>query len=374
MDGADGSGGELGWGDPRSDFFALPAEVAERQLAGLFAAFPRVWHYRIYDTVNDPRGTIRAQLERLGRRFEDRAYTGEANMRLQGLTPISGAAQPAGRPRAEFTEGLRLWAEAPTAQVASGGAVSTVVHWQPTKTMPDFATSLRLVAPDGSAWSQPPDEKPLGPQFPASQWPPGQIQRQPVVLPVPPGTPPGEYAAELIVYDPATGRPWRPQQADGAPARTPNAINLGKVVVARPDEMPDERASLAQFGPLALVEASSPARAISPGGQVPVDLLWQAREAPAEPLVAVVQLLDQNGRVVAGLEEQPLQGRYPTQKWAAGELVRDRHSLAVPGNLAPGIYRLIVGVYRAGDRARLLTRDGLFSRSDYYPIKRIAVQ
>ena len=77
---------------------------------------------------------------------------------------------------------------------------------------------------------------------------------------------------------------------------------------------------------------------------------------------------------MAGLEEQPLQGRYPTQKWAAGELVRDRHTLAVPGNLAPGIYRLIVGVYRAGDRARLLTRDGLFSRSDYYPIKRIAVQ
>ncbi len=236
VDGAVGSGGELGWGDPQSDFFALPAEVAERQLASLFATFPRVWQYRIYDTVNDPQGTIRTQLERLGHRFEDRAYTGEANMRLQGLTPISGAVQPAGRPRAEFTEGLRLWAEAPTEQVASGGTVNAAVHWLPTKTMPDFATSLRLVAPDGSAWSQPPDEKPLGPQFPASQWPPGQIQRQPLALPVPPGTPPGEYAAELIVYDPATGRPWRPQQADGAPARTPSAINLGKVVVARPNE------------------------------------------------------------------------------------------------------------------------------------------
>jgi hypothetical protein len=195
-----------------------------------------------------------------------------------------------------------------------------------------------------------------------------------MALPVPPGTPPGEYTVELIVYDPVTGRPWRPQQADGAPALTPNAVSLGKVTVVRPDEMPSERASLAHFGPLLLVEASSPARVVSPGGQVPVDLLWQAREAPAEPLVVVVQLLDQNGRVVAGLEEQPLQGRYPTQKWAAGELVRDRHTLSVPGNTAPGIYRLIVGVYRAGDRARLLTRDGLFSRSDYYPIKRIAVQ
>ncbi len=183
--------------------------------------FPRIWHYRIYDTVNDPQGTLRAQLERLGRRFEDRAYTGEANMRLQGLTLIFGAEQPAGRPRAEFAEGLQLWADAPTAQIASGGVVHTVVHWQPTKTMPDFATSMRLVASDGSSWSQPLDEKPLGPQFVASQWPPGQIQRQPVALPVPPGTPPGEYAAELIVYDSPTGRPWQPQQMDGAPARTP---------------------------------------------------------------------------------------------------------------------------------------------------------
>jgi hypothetical protein len=374
VDGATGSGRELGWGDPRSDFFTLSAAVAEQQLSRLFAAFPRVWQYRIYDTVNDPQGLIRAQLEGLGRRFADRAYTGEANMRLQGLAPISGAAQPTGRPRAEFAEGVRLWTKVLTTQVANGETVNAAVDWLPTENVPDFATSVRLVAADGSTWSQPPDEKPLGPQFPASQWPVGQTQRQPLALPVPPGTPPGEYTVELIVYDPATGRPWQPQRADGTPARTPNAINLGNVAVARPAEMPGERASLAEFGPLALVEASSPARVISPGGQVPVEMLWQAREVPAEPLVVVAQLLDQNGRVVAGLEEQPLQGRYPTQKWTAGELVRDRHSLAVPGNLAPGIYRLIVGVYRAGDRSRLLTRNGLLSRSSYYPIKRVAVQ
>ncbi len=131
-----------------------------------------------------------------------------------------------------------MWTDTPTAQIASGGVVHTVVHWQPTKTMPDFATSMRLVASDGSSWSQPLDEKPLGPQFLASQWPPGQIQRQPVALPIPPGTPPGEYAAELIVYDSPTGRPWQPQQMDGAPARTPNAINLGSVTVARPMKSP----------------------------------------------------------------------------------------------------------------------------------------
>ena len=83
---------------------------------------------------------------------------------------------------------------------------------------------------------------------------------------------------------------------------------------------------------------------------MPVELLWQAAEAPGEPLVVVVQLQDAAGRVAAGLEAQPLDGRYPTQNWAAGELVRDRHTLTLPADLAPGAYRLIVGVYRAADR------------------------
>ena len=123
--------------------------------------------------------------------------------------------------------------------------------------------------------------------------------------------------------------------------------------MVRPDPSPPMQPALATFGPLALIEATSPATTVAPGGQVPVELLWQAAEAPGEPLVVVTQLQDAAGHVVAGLEAQPLDGRYPTQNWAAGELVRDRHTLTLPADLAPGAYRLIVGVYRAADRARL---------------------
>ena len=107
---------------------------------------------------------------------------------------------------------------------------------------------------------------------------------------------------------------------------------------------------------------------------MPVDLLWQAAEAPGEPLVVVVQLLDAAGHVVAGLEAQPLDGRYPTQAWAAGELVRDRHTLSLPADLAPGAYRLIVGMYRAADRARLETRAGLLGKSDHWVVETLEVK
>ena len=101
---------------------------------------------------------------------------------------------------------------------------------------------------------------------------------------------------------------------------------------------------------------------------------WQAADAAGEPLVVVVQLLDGRNRPVAGLEEEPLGGRYPTQLWAAGELVRDRHTLALPADLAPGSYRLIVGVYRAADRMRFTTRAGLWGSRDYWAVKTIVAR
>jgi len=53
------------------------------------------------------------------------------------------------------------------------------------------------------------------------------------------------------------------------------------------------------------------------------------------------------------------------------------HALADVRDAVADAFEVVRGkeeIERAGDRARLLTRDGLFSRSDYYPIKRIAVQ
>ena len=236
----------------------------------------------------------------------------------------------------------------------------------------DFATSIRLIGPDGAIWAQPPDERPSGPQLPASQWTEDQAYRQTLKLPVPAGTPPGQYAVELVVYDPVTGQPW-PAQA-GDLALTPNGLRLGEVTVVRPDPSPPAQPALATFGPLALIEATSPATTIAPGGQVPIDLLWQAAEAPGEPFVVVTQLLDTAGHVVAGLEAQPLDGRYPTQNWTAGELVRDRHTLTLPADLKPGAYRLIVGLYRAADRARLEMKVGLLGKSDHWAVTTVDVK
>ncbi len=74
----------IGWGDPRSDFYALPLDEMQTALRDLSAQTDRLWHYRIYDTVNDPQGAIRAALETGWTLLDDRVYPGEANLRVQG--------------------------------------------------------------------------------------------------------------------------------------------------------------------------------------------------------------------------------------------------------------------------------------------------
>ena len=364
----------LGWGDPRSDFFAMPADQATDGLSALFAHFPRVWHYRIYDTVSDPDGRLRAGLDAEGQSIEDRVFTGEANLRVQGFVPRAGTAWAADRAAVGYPPGLEVqWAPLQSEAVA-GETIYPVLTWR-AKEQPDsdIATSIRLIGPDGVIWSQPADERPLGKMFPAHLWPSGQVARQTLALPVTLGTPPGDYTVELVVYDPASGAPRAPVGKD-AKAQTPAALTLGEIAVRRPQLAGPALASLGQFGALALVEAGTPATTVAPGDAVPVDLTWQAAVAPGEPLVLVVQLLDSEGRMAAGLEAQPLDGRYPTQEWARGEVVRDPHTLTVPVNLAPGSYQLIVGVYRAANGQRLETRSGLLGKSDYVVIKEILVR
>jgi hypothetical protein len=236
-----------------------------------------------------------------------------------------------------------------------------------------IATSLRLVGLDKQVEAQPPDERPLGSLFDATRWPVGAGQRQPLALTIPEGTLPGDYQVVLVVYDPQTGQPLPLVPVNGAITAPPGLL-LGAVTVEPPREQPAARPALAGFGPLALIEASTPVTVISPGGSIPVDLLWQARAAPGEPLVVVMQVLDEKGAVVAGIEEQPAGGRHPTEAWQAGELVRDRHTLSLPVSMPPGRHRLIVGVYRAGDRERLTTRAGLLTNDVSWPIKEIEVR
>jgi uncharacterized membrane protein len=367
------AGQRLGWGDPRSDFFAMSAEDAAGQMDALFQTFGRVWHYRIYDTVNDPAGRLRQRLAERGALFEELPFPGEANMRVQGFMPRAGVAWAPGLPAARYANGVRVQFDPAPVTARAGQTLFGGLTWRADAPPAGaFGVSLRLVGGDGATWAQPTDERPFGSLLLPPQWPAGLAQRQPLGVPIPPGTPPGVYTLALLVYDSVSGTPLPPQDTRARPPAMPGGLDLMAVTVTRGETslLP----ARARFGPLALIEATSPATAVSSGDAVPVELLWQALWPPSETLVVVVQLLGAGDLLIANLEEQPVQGRHPTTAWTTNELVRDRHMLQLPDGIPAGDYRLIVGVYRAADLVRLKTRAGLFGESSYWVVKQLTIR
>ena len=168
---------------------------------------------------------------------------------------------------------------------------------------------------------------------------------------------------------------WRP-----APARTRTATtasraqflseldrsyalseSVGKYRLYRPAPLRRELAPQPDFGRSGgrwhgcrLVTAwTRPAQASRrPGGTLSVSLLWRAARHMDESYTVFVHLLDAAGGKVAQHDGVPFGGIYPTSRWAAGELVRDVHTLQLPADLAAGV-PLRVGLYDTATQARL---------------------
>jgi hypothetical protein len=108
--------------------------------------------------------------------------------------------------------------------------------------------------------------------------------------------------------------------------------------------------------PASLVDWRVPPTA-APGGILQVDLVWRALGKIDAYYSVYVKLLDREGSAVTSWDGQPCDGQAPTLLWVPGETVDDVVSLAVPDDLQPGDYSVVVGMYRAEDLARCLTLD-----------------
>lgn len=84
-----------------------------------------------------------------------------------------------------------------------------------------------------------------------------------------------------------------------------------------------------------------------------VSLDWSSQGDVDRDYVVMVHLLDSAGQLVAQNDQPPVAGLSPTSQWRGGMRIRDRHGLSLADSLAPGSYRLVIGVYAAADGMRL---------------------
>jgi hypothetical protein len=366
----------LGWGDPSSDFYAMSRAETEGALGRLFADFDRVWVYRIYDTVTDSSGVIRLWLDENGTQFEDRVFTGESSLRVQGfLTTRDPHLEATMTVDEQLADGsLRLLTMSPPPQeVPVGGALNLALVWQVDAPHAGDATLFAgLFDEMGRRWAQA-DEHPLGPLYLVTDWVAGSGVRTPVRIQVPPGTPPGVYRLEVGWYRFEDAQPiWIPWESG-------QRLLLGEVAVVAPADWK----ALAQptFAYSVGVELGESVRVLGfdaesfdmyRGGALRLDVVWLALEDGPQAALPVFRLEDDAGQVVAEVVSAPAEGRAPLAAMREGQTVRDPVMLAVPGHLAPGVYDLLVGRRRA-DGTWLTVRRGPFPLGSSYPLATIRV-
>jgi hypothetical protein len=93
--------------------------------------------------------------------------------------------------------------------------------------------------------------------------------------------------------------------------------------------------------------------AARPGGALPVTLYWQAAAPPTRDYTMFLHLCrDCTLPPLAQSDGPPLAGYPPagrTTTWLVGDPLHDERALVLPGNLPPGRYTLLLGVYPAGN-------------------------
>lgn len=231
-----------------------------------------------------------------------------------------------------------------------GDSLAITLYWQPQSEIPfDYSSYVHLVDKAGRGITQS-DHQLGGDYYPTSLWRPGELLRDSHVLTIPQGAALGVYRLVVGMYRYPSLEPL------GGPA------DVGLLAVKDPDEMPVTlpdtlRATELEFGDRVLLLGYDPRL-----GEVGLEitLFWQAERLLDQNWTVFVHLLDEAGVLVAQHDSQPQNGQYPTSVWDQGEVVSDRHWLALPTDLPNGDYRILVGLYslESGERMSVLDSEG----------------
>ncbi len=235
-------------------------------------------------------------------------------------------------------------------EVPSGGIVQITLFWEALAPIPErYKVFVHLLDAGGRVVGQR-DAEPGGGALLTTSWHVGDRIADNYGVPVPPGTPPGEYRLEIGMY----------RMTDGV--RLPIALGgadvgdhllLDPIRVSKPPRQPSlaavpmQKRLSARFGPLELggvdvnkLGFEGQRVDLRPGDVVHLTLYWRAATAPG----ADYEMTIGDRGAALSITGQPAEGRYPTSRWAEGEVVRDDRFLLLPADLPAGRYDLYLAV------------------------------
>lgn len=258
------------------------------------------------------------------------------------------------------------------------GAVVFSASWE--KASPfdqDYRMVFRLADDRERTWGQW-DVGPAHGQHPFSEWAVGESHIERVGLLVDAGTPPGSYVLKLSLR----GDDDIPLAAKRSTGAEPDVeVVIGSIEVVRPatpinvDQINPESPLRAELDhQLLLLGHDLGRRRFAPGEELRLTLYWNCQQPIAEELVTFTQLFDSDGTLVAAAEVPPTAGFFPTSRWQAGDVIRDRQTLRLPAALLDGDYELIVGLFKQSDQQRLTITAGRDRGEDHVALGSISIE
>ncbi len=242
------------------------------------------------------------------------------------------------------------------AQVAGGDILQLSLSWRALVPIDRrYKVFTHVIDADGRLVGQR-DAEPGGGAHPTDTWQVGEQVLDHYGLPILPGTPPGEYRVEVGLYTAEDARRLPVTAGDGAGG---DHVILQAVQIIRPQAPPplaaldlqrrravglgdDLQVLGCSLGRLGAERTDPPV--LHAGEVAELVLFWQALRSGQPEAQALVRIVDAAGRVRLEVTAPPTAGRYPLSQWQAQEIVRDPWHLTLPGDLAPGRYRLLIGL------------------------------
>ncbi len=147
-------------------------------------------------------------------------------------------------------------------------------------------------------------------------WAPGDIRADQYALRAPIDAPPGQYTLTVSI---GTGSP----------------IGLGTLEIVKADRVMsepqiDHRLNVMLGDAIELVGYNL--------DQNHLTLIWRSIKSIDQDYTVFTHVLDQSGQQIAGQDNQPVNGSYPTSRWSPGEYVIDPYDLKTNGAIEVGLY------------------------------------
>jgi hypothetical protein len=323
--------------------FSVAAEL-NRALEGKSGVWVVLWQ----DEVVDPNGFLLMMLEEKGELLEaeDLWHVRLRHFALPEGVHFSSQPDIQHPTKINFEGQIKLLGY--DLEIADG---QLILYWRAEQQLDgDYRVSLRLRDEEGHYWGQL-DRRPAAYLYPTTRWKVGELLFGHYTLPVLPGTPPGEYQLEVILYSEARPEGLDVVDADGL-ARGASAV-IGAVTVPKgsslqppsTEELGISQPLEADFGKrIALLGYELGQAAMQPGDSLYLMLFWQALVDVGEDYSLTVALVNEDGETMGEGKFSPLVLAYPTSRWIAGEVWRGQYDFTVPIEAQPGQAQLQIGL------------------------------